>query len=126
VQVQHAEICATKTRCIFQYAPKHRRQFTGRGTDNLQHLRRRRLLLQRLGEVRGALAQLVEQPRVLDSDSRLIGEGCAPVDFAIGKRFNTPAAREADAPMGSPSRMSGTPIIERTALRRGLRAAVFV
>ncbi len=39
-----------------------------------KNLRRRRLLLQRLGQIVGALAQLVEQPRVLDGDDGLGGE----------------------------------------------------
>ena len=40
----------------------------------LQHFARRGLLLQRLGEIVGALAQFVEQPRVLDGDDGLRGE----------------------------------------------------
>ena len=37
------------------------------------------LLLQRLGKIIGALAQLVEQPRVLDGDDGLRGEVLIPV-----------------------------------------------
>ena len=40
----------------------------------LQHLGRRRLLLQRLGEIGRALAQFVEQPRVLNGDDGLGGK----------------------------------------------------
>ena len=40
----------------------------------LQHFRRRRLLLQRLSQIVSALAQFVEQPRVLDGDDGLGGE----------------------------------------------------
>ena len=41
----------------------------------LQHLGGRGLLLQRFGQIVGALAQLVDQPRVLDRDDGLGGEG---------------------------------------------------
>ena len=48
---------------VLKHRRKHRLQIAGRATDNLEHLRRRRLLLQRFsevgrafGEVRGALA----------------------------------------------------------------------
>ena len=54
--------------------------------DDLQHLRGRRLLLQRLGEIVGALAQLVEQPRVLDGDDGLGGEVRDQLDLLIGER----------------------------------------
>ena len=46
-----------------------------RATDDLEHLRGRGLLFQGL-ELAGALAQFVEQPRVLDGDHRLVGESC--------------------------------------------------
>ena len=42
--------------------------------DDLQHLGGRGLLLQRLGEVVGALSDFVEQAHVLDGDDGLIGE----------------------------------------------------
>ena len=44
--------------------------------------RGRGLLLQRLGEIVGALAQLVEQPRVLDGDHGLGGEVLSPARSA--------------------------------------------
>ena len=37
--------------CILQHGLKHRRKIAGRAADNLEHLRRRRLLLQRLGKL---------------------------------------------------------------------------
>ena len=52
----------------------------------LQHLRGRGLLLQRLGEIVGALAQLVEQPRVLDGDDGLGGEVLHQLDLLVGER----------------------------------------
>ena len=52
----------------------------------LQHLGGRGLLLQRLGEVVGALAQFVEQPRVLDGDDGLRGEVLDQLDLLVGER----------------------------------------
>ena len=46
----------------------------------------RGLLLQRFGELIGALLQLVEQPRVLDRDHRLVGKGRDQVDLLLGER----------------------------------------
>ena len=54
--------------------------------DDLQHLRGRRLLLQRFGEIVGALAQLVEQPRVLDGDDGLGGKVRDQLDLLVGER----------------------------------------
>ena len=46
------------------------------------------MLLQEFGEVIGALAQFVEQPRILDGDYRLVGEGSYQLDLFIGEGFN--------------------------------------
>ena len=51
----------------------------------LQHLRGRGLLLQRLGQIVGALAQLVEQPRVLDGDDGLGSEVFHQLDLLVGE-----------------------------------------
>jgi hypothetical protein len=50
-----------------------------------QHLRRRRLLLERLGKVGRTLAQLVQQSRVLDGDHRLGGEILDHLDLLGGE-----------------------------------------
>ena len=57
-----------------------------RAGDDLQHLGGRGLLLQRFGEIVGALAQLVEQPRVLDGDDGLGGEVLHQLDLLVGER----------------------------------------
>ena len=44
-------------------------QIERRAADDLEHVGGRGLLLQRFGEIVGALAQFVEQPRVLDGDT---------------------------------------------------------
>ena len=77
---------------VLQHCCKHRLKIAGRPADDLKHLRRGRLLLQRfsevggaLGEVVGALTQFVEQPRVLDGDDGLGGEVLDQRDLLVGK-----------------------------------------
>ena len=70
--MQVAEIGLADAGRIRQHRLEHRREFARRTDDDLQHLRGRRLLLQCLTEVVGALAQLVEQARVLDGDHGLV------------------------------------------------------
>jgi hypothetical protein len=71
---QRTKLGLADARGILQHGLENRLQFSGRRTDDAQHLRRCRLLLQRLGEVICALAQLVEQPCILDGDHRLGGK----------------------------------------------------
>ena len=66
-------------------------RFTRRIADDLQYLRGRSLLSQRgpkIAEVIGALAQFVEQSRVLDSDDSLIGEGFHQLDVPWSEGTN--------------------------------------
>ena len=58
----------------------------GELADDLQHLRGRGLLLQRLGKIARARLHLVEQPHVLDRDHRLVGEGRDQLDLLVGER----------------------------------------
>jgi hypothetical protein len=46
------------------------------------------LLLQRLAQIGRALAQLVEQPRVLDGDDGLVGESLKQRNLLIRKQIN--------------------------------------
>ena len=63
----------------------------------LQHLAGRGLLLQRLGQIVGALAQLVEQPRVLDGDHGLGGEVLSKFDLPWRKRAHLLAVDDQNA-----------------------------
>ena len=54
-----------------------------RVADDAKDFGGRRLLLQRLGEIVGALAQLVEQTRVLDGDGRLSGKIADDFDLLL-------------------------------------------
>ena len=74
--------------------------------DDLQDVRRRGLLLERL-------LRLVEQAHVLDRDRGLVGEGLAAA--RPGASAFRPGSRHAttSAPSGSPSRSIGAPSIRR-------------
>src|SRR6516165_10157689 len=71
-----AELCR-----IRQHGLKDRPQLAGGRADNAQHLRGRRLLLERL-------SQLIEQPRILNRDDCLVGKGGNQLNLLIRKRTN--------------------------------------
>ena len=85
-QPQVAEPGTADAHRILQHGLEHGLKLAGRRADDLQHLGGRRLLLQRLAEIVGALAQLVEQPRVLDGDDGLAGESLQHCDLFVGER----------------------------------------
>jgi len=70
---------------IFQHSLEDWLQLAGRRTDDLENLRGRRLLLQRLGQVVSALAKFIKQPRVLDRNDGLSREVLDQVDLLIGE-----------------------------------------
>src|SRR5262245_64805993 len=65
--------------------------------DHPQDLAGGRLLLERLGEVGVLGLQLGEQPRVLDGDGRLVGEGLGQRDLAVAERSHFVPVDEDDA-----------------------------
>ena len=62
----------------FDQRIEHGLQIERRAADDLEHVGGGGLLLQRFGQIVGALLHLVEQPHVLDRDHRLVGEGAQP------------------------------------------------
>ena len=70
---------------VREHRCKHRLKITRRAADDLQHLRRGRLLVQRVAEVGGALTQLIAQSRVLDGDDSLGGEVSYKFNLLIGE-----------------------------------------
>ena len=84
-EIQIAELGLADARRVLQHGLEHRLQLAGRAADDLQHLRGRRLLLQRLGELARARLHLFKQPRILDGDHRLVGEGGDQLDLLVGK-----------------------------------------
>ena len=81
-QEQIAELGLADAGRVLQHGLNTGSSSPGELEMTLQHLRGRGLLLQRLGEIVGALAQLVEQPRVLDGDDGLRGEVLSPARSA--------------------------------------------
>ena len=82
---------------VLQHGREHRRKLARRAGNDLQHLTRRGLLLQRFGEIVGALAQLVEQPRVLDGDDGLRGEVLDQLNLLFGEWRVLPAINDEGA-----------------------------
>ena len=79
----------------------------GELADHLQDLGRRRLPLQRL-------LGLVEHPRVLDRDHRLVGEGLEQRELLVGERPRRHRRSTAIAPMPRPSQSIGAKTIEKS------------
>src|SRR6202162_4189001 len=80
-----AEFGFANPQSVREHRLKYGLHIARRRADDPEHLRRRRLLLQRLGEIVGAVAQFVEQPRVLDGDDGLRGEVLHQFDLLVGK-----------------------------------------
>src|SRR5262245_29332696 len=79
IAIQCAELCLADARRIFQDCIEDRPQLSRRRADDLEHVGSGSLLLERL-------AQLVEQPCVLDGDDGLRSEALDQFDLLIAKR----------------------------------------
>src|SRR5215831_1898361 len=77
-----------QTRRRFDQCVEYRLQVEGGAADHFEHIRGRRLLLQRFAEIIRALAQLVEQPRILDGDDSWCRKICKEGDLLVGKGTN--------------------------------------
>src|SRR6516162_757862 len=89
---------------------QHRLKIESRAADDLEHVGGGGLLLQRF-------AQLIEQPRVLDGDDGLVGEGDQKLDLLIAKRPDGSSSESEDTDR-RPLRISGTPNIVRNPVAR--------
>src|SRR6516164_4978830 len=67
-------ISASQSRAALSARVENGLKVEGRTTYQLEYVRGRGLLPQSFGEIGCALAQFIEQPRVLDGDHCLIGE----------------------------------------------------
>ncbi len=92
-QIHRAEIRTANACGILEHGLEDRLQVALRRRDDLQHFRRRGLLLQRFAQIVGALAQFLEQPRVLDGDHGLVGEVRHELDLLVGERQHLLADR---------------------------------
>src|SRR6516165_2947623 len=68
MEEQSSELSVAKPGGVLQHGVEDRVKVAGRTGDNLQHLRCRRLLLERFRQIVCALAQLLQKARVLDGD----------------------------------------------------------
>src|SRR5262245_35630782 len=80
MEIEVAELRIAEAHRVCQHSLEYRFELARRARDDLENLRRRGLLLQRL-------AQLVEQARVLDGDDRLLGEIANQLDLIVGERL---------------------------------------
>src|SRR5262249_56328244 len=71
---------------ILQQRLKDALEVERRSADDLEHVGRDSLLLQRFAQIIRALPQLVEQPRVLDGDDGLVGKILNQVDLLVDER----------------------------------------
>ena len=106
-QKQIAELGLADARRVRQHSFEHRLQLAGRTRDDLQHLRGRGLLLQRLGKFARARLHLLEQPHILDRDHRLVGEGRNQLDLLVGKWSRRATRDHAMTPIGNPFSQQG-------------------
>ena len=88
----HRIVGVTQPRGIFRNNIQHRLDIGRRTGDHAQNLARRGLLLQCFGEVTIARLLLVNKPRVLDRDHRLIGEGFKQFDLPVRERTDLSSA----------------------------------
>ena len=107
----------------FDERVEHRLQIERRAADDLEHVGGGGLLLQRFGQIVGALLHLVEQPHVLDRDHGLVGEGGDQLDLLVGERAHLARASATSTPIGAPSRSIGTPSMVRKSPSSKLRPA---
>ena len=92
-QPHHSEFGAADARGVFEQFPENRVEIAGRGADDLENFRGRRLLLQRLAEIVGAGPDFPEQPRVFNRDDRLFGEVRDEVDLLVAEKPYLPAGQ---------------------------------
>ena len=87
-QMQFADLRFAKAGRVRKDRLEYRLQLTGRGADHAQYFRGRGLLLQRFAQIVGALAQLSQQPRVLDGDDRLMSKVLDQLDLLVREQAN--------------------------------------
>src|SRR5262249_2275115 len=85
-EVHGAELGFADTNRVRQHGLKNRLELTRRSADDAEDLGCRGLLLHRLAWVVRALAQLVEQPRVLDGDDGLSCKIAYQLDLLLAER----------------------------------------
>ena len=82
--VDRTRLGAGELRRLGDDGREHGFEVEGR-VHRLRYLTKRAQFADRSAELVGALAQLVEQPRILDGDHRLVGEGSHQIDLLFGE-----------------------------------------
>jgi len=82
------EIGAAKPGGRFGYCVQHRLHIGGRAANDAEHIAGRGLVFERFFEVARTGLQFAEQPRILDRDDRLVGEGAHQLDLTLGVWFH--------------------------------------
>ena len=94
--VEHVDGAAAGVRHLAGVAEdgvEHRLQVE-RGVDGLAHLPERLQLGDRAGQLGRARLHLLEQPRVLDGDDGLVGEGLDKLDLTLAVRLHARAIQD--------------------------------
>ena len=79
-------IFASQSRVAFARCLQHRFEIKGRAADDLEHVGGGGLLLERFGQIVGALMQFLKQSGILDGDDRLGREISDQLDLLVGER----------------------------------------
>src|SRR6516164_6263661 len=85
---------ATQARRGFNQRIENRLEVDRRAADDLEHITSRGELINRTREFGLAVAQLVEQARILDGDDRLVGEAGGELDLFARKRIDACALND--------------------------------
>src|SRR5262249_15779543 len=83
---QHAKLGIADASGIFEHRMENGSEFARRAADDLQHLRGRGLLFQRLRQFLRARLDLVEQAHILDCNYRLVGKSLEQFNLLLGER----------------------------------------
>jgi hypothetical protein len=78
-------VCAAQARRRINDALKYRLQMELRAANNTQNVARSGLVLERLAKLSSPSLHLLEQPRVLDGNDGLVGEGLEQIDLLVGE-----------------------------------------
>src|SRR5260370_432478 len=91
------ELAVAKPHRALGNGVKHRLHVSRRPRDDAQDIAGRSLVFERLGQLARALLFALKQPRVLDCDHCLVGEGSDQVDLFVDKGLHRLARKYDDA-----------------------------
>src|SRR5262245_20202376 len=87
-------ISIAQARCGLDQRIEYFLHVEGRPADDLQNIGRGRLLFQGFSQLAFACLLRFEEPRILDGDDGLVGEGLKQLDLLVGKWCNLLAKNE--------------------------------